>query len=137
MPWPQVSIYTFELRCQSVTFYIIHYPQHWPGLTKLGLSQKINDGFKYPVGWKLPLVVATCTNFSHILDTFLTFKTIYCTAKFPAILDSFYLVLTVSGELQYGWVAGDGGRQDSDFKMWKTKAYGCIRPSSGLKPGWN
>jgi len=40
-----------------------------------------NDGFKYSACWNLPLVVATCTNFSHILYIFLTFKTIYCTSN--------------------------------------------------------
>jgi len=34
-------------------------------------------------------------------------------AKFPTILDNFYLVLTVSGEFQHGWA---GGRQDGSFK---------------------
>jgi len=42
-----------------------------------------------------------------------TFHTFYTSkpstvqaVKFPTILDSFYLVLTVSGELQYGQVVG-------------------------------
>jgi len=37
-------------------------------------------------------------------------------AKFPSILDIFfYLVLTVSGKFQYGWVAGAEGGQVGGF----------------------
>jgi len=38
-------------------------------------------------------------------------------AKSPAILDSFYPVLTVSGEFQHGWVMGAEGGQDGGFKF--------------------
>jgi len=39
------------------------------------------------------------------------------TAKFPAILDSFCLVLTISGEFKYRWVAGARGGQNGGFKF--------------------
>ena len=37
--------------------------------------------------------------------------------KQPSFLPDFYLVLTVSGEFQNGWVAGAGGRQDGGLKF--------------------
>jgi len=47
-------------------------------------------------------------------------------------------VLTVSGKLQCGWVAGAGGRQDSGLKNERGKymdALGKVIGHSGLKPG--
>jgi len=35
-------------------------------------------------------------------------------------------VLTASGELQYGWVVGAGGRQDSGFKSERRKCMGAL-----------
>jgi len=54
------------------------------------------------------------------------------------ILDSFYSVLTVSGELQYGWEAEAGGEQDGGFKNESGKcmdALGQVIGHLGLKPG--
>ena len=53
------------------------------------------------------MVEATSTKFSHTYTSFLYKNQ---AAKFLAILDSFYLVFTVSAEFQHGWVVGvDGG----------------------------
>jgi len=38
-------------------------------------------------------------------------------AKFPAILDGFYLALTVIGEFQQNWVKGAGGWPVDGFKF--------------------
>ena len=85
-----------------------------------------NDNFKSSVCY-LPMVEATLTEF-HTIS-----KTIQCTlcknqaAKFSTVYVVFYSVLTVSGEFQYGcvagakfhhgWVAGARGRQDGGLNF--------------------
>ena len=40
-----------------------------------------NAGFKYLVCCSLPMVEAMCTNFSHVLQQFLTFQSIHCVSS--------------------------------------------------------
>jgi len=58
----------------------------------------------FEVNFKYSVCSYMYTNFSHILHIFLTFKTIYCTSSeqqsFLPFKIVFYLVLTLSGELQ-------------------------------------
>jgi len=77
---------------------------------------------------------------AQILHIFLTFKTVYCTSSEqqsfpPHFRYFFYLVLTASGELQYGWMVGAGGRQDGGFKNEIGKHMDALSQVIGLKPG--
>jgi len=70
----------------------------WSGLTKLGLSPTLH--------WNSKMVEVTCINFSLVCTYPLPSTVQVVNSNVLAILDSFYSVLTVSGELR---VAGAGG----------------------------
>jgi len=63
----------------------------------------------------LKLLETFYTHFAYSLPL----KTIDCTSsEQQSFLDS---VLLISGELQYGWVVGAGGRQDGELKNGRGK----------------
>ena len=82
-------------------------------VTKLGLwpiKALRNGSFKDSVNCTSPMVETTATyqNFTRFtLIPYLLDYPLYKNqaAKFPAILDCFYSVSTISGEFQHGWVA--------------------------------
>jgi len=97
-----------------------------------------NNSFKYSVCWNSPVVVAT-------FHTFCTYSlpskpsTVQAvSSKIPAILDSFYSVMTVSDELLHGWVAGAEAGKLLALKNERGKcmdAFGQVISHSDLKPG--
>jgi len=135
---------SFTFFCsKSIGIYVI---QHWYAIStskiivtvsgKTGLITSIKKWwFKYSrcCNYNLPMVVATRTKFSHVLQQCITFQILQWRSSEQLSFLPFYIVfkprLTVSGDVQKGWVAGAWKVGKMVWKIFMRKVYGWIRPS--------